>query len=245
MPFIFGRSTPRSRPSTPLPPRTLPSRLPRVGTYQTFFVASEADLERLFPGWHAARPERVMKETVNPFTKQKMTVPMWQPVQPPTPLGKPSLYDDVWGPPLPPIAAVENDYMAGIEQAGAPGLRALPHFRGKNYHPFVILEPLAAALVGPSVLVPPARIGCPGDDDAPSVDALPDVAVKVLATLDDARLGPLMDELLAADVMGSGEEVSDEARAYFIDHALRPLRALAIEAARRGARVCHYYALHY
>lgn len=215
-----------------------------MGTYHTFFVATDDDLDRLFPGWKRVKPQKVVNDGVNPFTKQKVTVETWEPVEPPTPLGKPSLYDDVWGPPAAPIVAVENEYMAGIEQAGAPGLRALPHFRAKNYDPFVSLEPLVAALVGSEVAVPPARVGSDGDDDAPSVDALPDVAAKALASIDDAQLPAVMDEVLAADIMGSGE-AGDDARTYFVDRALRPLKALALEAERRGARVCHYYALHY
>jgi hypothetical protein len=44
-----------------------------MGTYHTFFVAGDDELDRLFPGWK-------------------------RPPEPPTPLGQPSLYDDVWGP---------------------------------------------------------------------------------------------------------------------------------------------------
>jgi hypothetical protein len=215
-----------------------------MGTYHTFFVAKDDDLDRLFPGWKPAKPEKVRKEGVNPFTKQKIMVNAWEPVEPPASLGKPSLYDDAWGPPVEPIVAIENDYMAHIENAGAPGLRALPHFRAKNCDPFLLLEPLVAALVGPQVPVPPARMGCSGDDDSASVDALPEVAVRTLAAMKDADLPAVMDKVIAADLAGP-EFGTDEARAYLIDHALRPLQALAVEASRRGARVCHYYALHY
>ena len=76
-----------------------------MGTYHTFFVAKDDDLDRLFPGWKRVKPQKVVKDGVNPFTKQKMTVQTWEPVEPPTPLGKPSLYDDVWGPPAAPIVA--------------------------------------------------------------------------------------------------------------------------------------------
>ena len=223
-----------------------------MGTYHTFFVAKEDELDRLFPGWKGVKsplnPQKVIKDAVNPFTKQKITVrawePTWKPVEPPTPLRKPSLYDDVWGPPAAPVIDVENDYMAHIERAGAPGLRALPHFRAKNYDPFLSLEPLAAAIVGSEVFVPPARVGCEGDDDAPTVDALPEAVTKALATMDDSLLPAVMDKVLAADIVDS-EQRSEEARTYFVDRALRPLKALALEAERRGARLCHYYALHY
>jgi hypothetical protein len=54
-----------------------------------------------------------------------------------------------------------------------------------------------------------------------------------------------MDEVLADDALASEETCDGAARQYFVDHALRPLKALAVEALRRGGRVCHYYALHY
>jgi hypothetical protein len=215
-----------------------------MGTYHTFFVATDDELDRLFPGWKRVQPEQGRAERLNPFTKQMMTVNDWLPIEPPTPLGKPSLYDDVWGSPVPPIVDVENDYMAGIEEAGAPGLRALPHFRAKNWDPFRVLDPLATALMGAAAPTPPARIGPDQDDDVPLVWALPDAAAKALATIDDAQLPPVMDRVFA-DEASFSEDAGDEARGYFVDRALRPMKLLALEALRRGGRVCHYYALHY
>src|SRR5437660_1027876 len=85
------------------------------------------------------------------------------------------------------IGSAANSYMAGIEEAGAPGLRALPHFRAKNHDPFLVFEPLVAELVGEGVGVPPARVGCDGDDDVPTVFALPDAAAHALLETPDAQ----------------------------------------------------------
>jgi hypothetical protein len=52
-----------------------------------------------------------------------------------------------------------------------------------------------------------------------------------------------MEQVLAADVLGSGE-TGDEACTYYVERALVPLRALAVEAVRSGGHLCHYYALH-
>jgi hypothetical protein len=215
-----------------------------MGSYHTFFVARDEHLDRLFPGWKRAKPEQELVRGVNPFTKEKIMVPTWAPIEPATPLGKPSLYDDVWGPPVPPIIEVENDYMAMIEDAGPPGLRARPHFRAKNCDPFAVFDPLVAALVGGDDPVPPARIGCSGDDDVPNVWVLPDAAAQKLAATQDRDLPPIMQQVLLADVTGS-RDTDTAAREYYVERGLRPLRALAIEAGRSGARVCHYYALHH
>lgn len=215
-----------------------------MGTYHTFFVATDDQLDRLFPGWKRVKPEQVRVERVNPFTNAKMTVNDWAPVEAPAPLGKPSLYDDVWGAPVPPITPVENEYMAGIEEAGARGLRALPHFRAKNYDPFLVFEPLVAALSGDDAAVPPARVGPESDDDVPVVWALPDTVAKTLAAMDDAQLRSVMERVFAHEE-SLAEDCGDEARDFFVDNALRPLKMLAIEAVERRAHVCHYYALHY
>jgi hypothetical protein len=216
-----------------------------MGTYHTFFAADDGELERLFPGWKPVKKDQVLVERVSSFSKQKMTVEDWEPVERPTPLGRPSLYDDAWGAPMPPIVPVLNEYMRAVEESGAPGLRALPHFRAKNCDPLVTLDALVAALVGGAVPVPPARVGCDGDDDIPTVWALPEVATNALAKVDDEQLAAIMDKVLAADVMGSGDATDSEMRTYLVDNVLGPLRALAVEAIQRGARVCHYFALHH
>ncbi|HMR04385.1 MAG TPA: hypothetical protein PKA88_01385 [Polyangiaceae bacterium] len=215
-----------------------------MGTYHTFFVATDDDLDRLFPGWVPAKAEREEREAINPFTKEAVTVRDWVPVHAPTALGSPNLYDDAWGPPIPPSREIENEYMESIENAGAPGLRALPHFRAKNYDPFVSFDSLADALLGGNAMAPPARMGGQDDDDVPIVWVLPDAATKRLVQVDEAQLSAVMKRVLAADVTGSGETGAD-ALDYYLSQALRPLRALAAEALRREARVCHYFALHY
>jgi hypothetical protein len=121
-------------------------------------------------------------------------------------------------------------------------LRALPHFRAKNCEPFQSLMPLAAALLDESVPVPPARIGCAGDDDIAQVEALPAAALERLVALDDSELPAIVDKVLASTgTTGEG----DEAQTYYVARVLRPLKSLALAALGRGGRLCHYWAMHY
>jgi len=74
----------------------------------TFFVATDADLDRLFSGWKKPKHERVEVSRVNPFTGKKMKALDWVPEETPSPLGEPSLLDDVWGHPIAPVVPPED-----------------------------------------------------------------------------------------------------------------------------------------
>jgi hypothetical protein len=221
-----------------------------MGTYHTFFVSDDRHLDELFPGWKPPKPERVAAEAVNPFTKQKLkqVVYRWEPVTPPARLGKPNLYDDTWGPPTEPVVVPGGefaDYARSIEAAGAPGLRALPHFRAKNLFPFYDFDAFVGLLLEPKKAVPPARIGDDADDDVPRVFRLPREAARRLLALDDAALRSLVERLLVeTDLAESGDTGKDDQSA-FIEYAMIPLLALCREAEARGGEVCMYYALHY
>lgn len=220
----------------------------RVGTYHTFFAATEAELDRLFPGWMPVHRDKVTVEVMNPFTKKMQTSRTWGPVEPVRPLQKPNLYDDVWGPPVPSLLLPSGqwaDYERAIEEAAAPGLRALPHFRGKNLTLLYTFESLTKALVGSTDAVPPARVGDPADDDMPVVERLPANAVARLASLGDHELEPTFLAWGEADLLGEEVEPSPENIDAFVRFALVPLRALAALAVARGASLCSYTALHY
>lgn len=219
-----------------------------MGTYHTFFAATEADLDRLFPGWKPAQPEQATVEIVNPFTKQRQPSRQWVPVEPPRPLGKPNLYEGAWGAPLPSLLEPSGewaDYERALEEAAAPGLRALPHFRGKNLTLLYSFESLTTALTGATGPIQPARIGAPADDDMPVVERLPADALAKLAQLRDAELEPTFLAWRDADLLGDDVEPSPENVAAFVRCALVPLRALAALAIPRGASVCSYTALHH
>lgn len=219
-----------------------------MGTYHTFFAATEAELDRLFPGWMPVHRDQVTVEVMNPFTKKMQTWRTWGPVEPVRPLQKPNLHDDVWGPPVPSLLVPSGpwaDYERAIEEAAAPGLRALPHFRGKNLTLLDTFESLTAALTGSSGPVPPARVGDPEDDDRPVVDRLPAAAVARLASLGDHELEPTFVAWREADPLGDDVEPSRESVDAFVRFALVPLRALAALAVARGASLCSYTALHY
>ncbi len=216
-----------------------------MGTYHTFFVATDAQLDRLFPGWVTALPSKAPRPGINPFTKQPITVQDWAPAHPPKPLGSPNLYDDVWGPAAPALV-VANEYMAMLEEACAPGLRALPHFRDKNVHMYAWeqLGDLAPMLDHEQTATPPIRIGREGDDNIPKVWTLSRSATETLADLADDALQPLALRILS-EYEFCDEPVTDEAAAGVAADLLTPLRTLARTAIGAGSHLCSYFALHY
>jgi hypothetical protein len=219
-----------------------------MGTYHTFFVSDDHHLDELFPGWKRAKPEQVTVEAVNPFTKQKQTAKRWEPAEPVEALGKPNLYDDTWGPAIEPVLHRDGefaDYARSIEEAGAPGLRALPHFRAKNAESFYEFDALVGLLFEREQPVPPARIGDDADDDVARVFRLPRDAAKKLLSLDDAALRALVARMLVETDLFEGGYTGEDAQAEFISYVMVPLLALCREAEERNAEVCHYYALHY
>ncbi|MFT3711367.1 MAG: hypothetical protein QM817_27355 [Archangium sp.] len=205
-----------------------------MGTYHTFFVATDQDLDRLFPGWQRVKPERGKQD--------------WEPVAKIRRLEDPNLYVDAWGPPLAPVLAPEGewaDYARMIEQAGAPGLRALPHFRSKNVEAFYEFEALNQLLLNNSERLPPARLGDQADDDVPMVTRLPAAAARKLVTLAELDLRRVTKQLLEKTDLSEEGDLSDEGVSGFIEGVMNPLRTLCREAEVRRAEVCHYCALHY
>jgi len=84
--------------------------------------------------------------------------------------------------------------------------------------------------------VKPARLGT-GDLDVPIVFALPRAAAQKLAELDAEGLSLTMQKVFE-DPDAIVEDELDGG--YIVDRVLSPLRALAIEAEKRGGVVCHF-----
>lgn len=192
-----------------------------MGTYHTFFVATEAHVARLFPGWTPPEPKGA----------------------PPAPLGRPSYLDDEWGPAVPPLVPPADDYSAYIEGACPPGLRACPHFRAKNVvdYAFTCLGELAPLLVEGEEATPALLRGPKDDDDVPFVWTLSATATAKLAALGSDQLVELGGRVGEQSLEGPGDD-DGEALA---EHLLAPLAALAREAVRTAGRLCELYALHH
>lgn len=226
--------------------RDVECQRPPMGTYHTFFVAADDELDRLFPGWKPVHAEPARRGAKNPFTNETQTIVEWVPVAPIGPLGKPSLYDDVWGPPVPSVEVPTGpfaDYAEFIERQGPPGLRALPHFRSKNLEPFYDFDALVGLLFGRATRVPPARLG--EGDDVPIVFRLPRAAAERLLSLDGAELRALVAQWLVETDLSETGDTGEDAQDAFIAEVLAPFLALCRTAQERGAEVCHYYALHH
>jgi hypothetical protein len=90
-----------------------------MAAYETWFVATDAELDALFPGWTAAGEP---SEPVVPL-------PIW------TSDALPSA----------PVRAPSSGYFAALEDETPAGLRALPHFRWSD-SPFDLIDGVAAQL---------------------------------------------------------------------------------------------------
>jgi hypothetical protein len=131
-----------------------------MGSYETWFVASESVLDALFLGW-AATPDEA-SEPVTPL-------PIWSSA----------------ATPAPPVRPPGDDYLAMLEHETPPGLRALPHFRYKG-SPFDLIDQVSAELGHPDP-IRPLRYG-PHDsgEEVAVVRAFPADVVTALSALDDA-----------------------------------------------------------
>ncbi len=205
-----------------------------MGTYHTLFIATDADLDRLFPGWVPVQPEGSFQEVVNPFTRQRQQVYKWTPMSPPRELGSPSLHDDVWGKPVSPIVSPDGEYLEMLEQSTAPGLRVLPHFRGKNLDPFCVIGHVLLSALGDDAArpLPPARVGV-----EQAVDRIPRSVSKRLVALDEAAIDDVALRLLEEG--GGDPDALDE----FVEYGMKPLVLLCKEALRLEGDVCHHWDL--
>lgn len=201
-----------------------------MGTYHTFFVADESRLDQLFPGWV---PTRVIAPVQRESLFGEPMPSTWEPTAVPTPLGAPSLHDDVWGVPIEPVVPADNPYLAELEAAAPPGLRAVPHFRARDCLILADLGQFARTLGSDDAVAPPARLG---PQRADRVDALPVAAASRLASLGEHELLVLAKKVLDGD---HEHEWDVDDFAYSI---LAPLQILAREAALQRAHVCHHWA---
>jgi hypothetical protein len=196
-----------------------------MAIYTTLFVASDATLTALFPGWRAARavPAKVTRK--NPFTGDVITVEDWDPGPPAElPLGL-TLFDSRGREAIPPVLPPDDEYQSLLENGSPILLRTVPHSAMKGISE-VELSALAEAMVGRSE--PPARfVDCPEDEGF--IGALPTGAIKPLATLDDDQLEQVATRW--QDALQDGGDCED------LEWALRRIRALAAEALGSGGHV--------
>ena len=201
-----------------------------MAIYSTLFVATDADLDKFFPGWRAPLPRPVRAETRNPFTGEPLVYEQWDPGFQGKAPRRPSLLERHGRKVLEPLVAPEGedeDYQVWLEDGAPELLRTFPHVAAKGVTG-VELSAVAEVLVGRTV--PPARfVDCP--DGEGSAAALAAEAVPLLAGLGDKQLRPTAKKWRTALGDEFAPAVAD------LEDYLRTFRALAAEAAARGGHV--------
>ena len=135
-----------------------------MATHETWFVAADAELDSLFPGWVVAGKAE----------EPCVPLPIWTSKAPPmAPIRRPSLGSE-----------------PKVERRVPPGLRALPHWHSVDA-PLELIEDLVACLDVPQE-VPALRIG-PADssEDAAIVRGVPAHTLTKLAVLSDSEVEAL------------------------------------------------------
>ncbi len=213
----------------------------------TLFAATDADLDSCFPGWRLPLPEPRVVEQINPFTREPMIFRTWD-------LGRPPEA----GPPrtirvayrrraIMPILPPEGDEAHWLEEKDTPALlRTLPHFamwgvslRTKSELLGVLdlpASPFLRLFIGPQGSPPARFVDCPEDEGA--IECLAEAVPGPLARLDDRTARTCLAAWQKAlGIKGKAVKRIETEFAEGSAWALRRIRALAVEADRRGGNL--------
>jgi hypothetical protein len=192
-----------------------------MAIYTTFFLCEPRDLPAAFPGWKLPLTQAVTRTTVNPFTREEITVethePEWDDVDP-NELRIPEMG----------VVAIEGDYGSYLQQRLPPFVQTQPHWCAKGFTS-VELKPLVAAAT--DIEDPKLEYALYAH---PSVSAtleqLPDDFVGCLKAADEAELNSIAQKWAATMSTPeythsvSGERLEDD---WTVDDALSGLRPIA------------------
>ncbi len=196
-----------------------------MAIYTTLFVASDATLTALFPGWRAARAAQAKVARKNPFTGDVINVEEWDPgplAELPPGL---TLFESRGREAIAPVLPPDDEYQSLREDGSPILLRTVPHSAMKGISE-VELSVLAESMAGRWET--PARfVDWPEGEGF--IGALPAGAIEPLATLDDDQLEQVATRW--QDALDDGSDCED------LERALRRIRALAAEALSSGAHV--------
>jgi hypothetical protein len=192
-------------------------------TFVTLFAATDADLDRLLPGWPMASEEPLLVPGEDLFTGIKKVFKRWT-----APAG--ALYG-VAVPgfatpqsPIAPVLAPESDYELNVEQGAPRALRACPHACVVNFFGDHLLS-LGALLLGREVEGRPLRVG----PDGLQLDGLAQEAVAELSAVRPEEL-PTLAARWCQDIAAGFDDASE---ALWV---LRRLHALARVCTESPAR---------
>jgi hypothetical protein len=195
-----------------------------MAMFVTLFVASEVQLDLIFPGWLRPARQPTCVQCQDPSTGAQAWVKRWTPPtttveQAKLPSGSPP------APFVPPALPTESEFEQHMEERAPSVLRALPHACLKNlfvHH----LESLAALLLGNPIDARPARV----TPDGFAIDRLPDEAVVALAHLP----GNALDDLAARWASDRKQGFEGPADALWVLRRIQALAQLCTNAEQRS-----------
>lgn len=155
-----------------------------MAIYTSYFVATDEELERAFPGWKRPLAEPVRVKQFNRLTNQEVEVWSWDPGpdQPGTVVAGMEPYA---------VVEMEGDYAEYLDRRAHPLVRRSPHRCWKGVGVLEI-EALRAVLTGETCDLefrhfPPARISPPGFSG--EIALLPAMLTEVLVGLGEPSVG--------------------------------------------------------
>jgi hypothetical protein len=132
-----------------------------MACYATWFVATDADLTRYWPGWRLPRifPQPMKRRVVNPFTGADMEITLlWEDPRDDGDTSRSRTVTDANGrPPMLPVVAPTTAYWHALEKDVPALLKTFPHFASHQISPIEVAAFVKALLGRES---PPARTQC-------------------------------------------------------------------------------------
>lgn len=192
-----------------------------MAIYTTFFLCEPENLAAGFPGWKPPLPQPVTRKSMNPFTREEVTIttdaPEWDDVDP----------NEIEIPEFT-VVAIEGRYSQYLEQRIPPFVQSQPHWCSKNLTS-VELEPLVASatemeeprLTTPLYAHPSFSAG---------IEQFPDEFVAHLKAADNSKLRSMAEKWAASmstpehTHSASGRRLYDD---WTVDGALSILNPIA------------------
>ena len=156
-----------------------------MAIYSTFFLCDPRKLPSGFPDWKSPLPAPVTRKTLNPFTRQEVSItscaPEWDDCD----------LDEMEMPEYQ-VVAVEGDYGEYLNGRIPTFVQSQPHRCTKNLTT-VEMEPLVAAALGvETISLPSALYAHPSLGS--SIEAFPDALVAKLKSMDNAAVQSLAEK---------------------------------------------------
>lgn len=199
-----------------------------MAIYSTFFLCKPDKLLAGFPAWKLPLPEPVTRTSINPFTRQEMTItsraPEWDDFDP----------QDMEMPDYQ-VVAIEGDYQTYLEQRIPPFVQSQPHWCSKNLTSVELGQLVSAATGGDEARLTTPLYAHPSL--GAGIDQFPVAFTETLIAADESMLRSIAERWAAAMSTPehthsvSGKRLYDD---WSIDDALALLSPIAQLAMRQA-----------